>query len=287
MKYAVILCLSYMFMCSKCGLIKNFLGTVKEEVHKFAEESVVVNTVKEIVEVKKGIITDIGNMININSYVKPNNNVHVSSTTTQQYSPQNTEFNDNLLSVSKPTINLNDIIQPLDTKPILGNAAIPTTINTYKDKYQFIQTSTETYKPVVFDKNGGDAEITEYGIEPRIARQITPRNSEDAFIKDAGTSQNETDFNYKTFDISINNENESILTNFDIPLNYSGAVETIVVDGCPKGFEIAADGSCVLFDVKNENTMKVEGKNRANFDGGCLSGYGHADDGSCQEVIYD
>ncbi|XP_045779285.1 uncharacterized protein LOC123876910 [Maniola jurtina] len=301
MKFLQILCLSSLFLCAKCGLIKNFLGSVREEVHKLTEGNVVVNTVHEIVEVKKDMISDLSNIINPNNYLKPNNNDQSNKNTPQQVQPHNSDNNDILLSVSKPTINLNEIIPSVNTKPLPGNVPIPeySVINSNSNKEDhIIQTSTELIKPIFFNENASNIDINEYefGIEPRIARQISPYDLEDTTLKqrdsdkldveETNPNQNETIIDGKNID--INRENENIMINFDPPLNNSSVIVTEVVNGCPEGFEIAADGSCNMsFDLNPGNDTKSEGTNRANFVGGCFEGYAHAADGSCQEIIYD
>ncbi|XP_069361742.1 uncharacterized protein [Maniola hyperantus] len=304
MKLLQILCLSSLFLCAKCGLIKNFLGSVREEVHKLTEGNVVVNTVHEIVEVKKGMINDLSNIIlNSKDYMKPNNNDHSNKNTPQQFQPHNTYNNDILLSVPKPTINLNEIIPPVNTKPLPGNVPIPeySTINSNPNKEDHtIQTSTELIKPIVFNENASNVDVNEYefGIEPRIARQISPYDFEDTTLEQRDSdkpddevrnpNQIETFINDKN--ILINRENEKTMINFDPPLNNSSVIGTQVVNGCPEGFEIAADGSCNMFSVAlnpGNDTKNEEKNSKANFVGGCFIGYAHAEEGSCQEIIYD
>lgn len=301
MKVVLTICLIYMIPSAKCGLVKEFFGTVSNEMHKLAKGSVVVNTVHEIVQVKKEIITDFSNIINPNNYLKSKNNQEYFNTNApNQIELSNTDNNEFSL-ISKPTENINEFTPPLDNKP--SNKLVPenTIFNMNKEKEQFIQTSTEFIKPIVFNQNGSDAEITEFDIEPRIAREISPSHFENQTRKEDNVTaetnvKKETDFNieesFKNEHISNETLNSttdaygSIALNFDSPQNNSDVIEIVVVDGCPEGFEVAADGSCDLpFDAGNDT--RQEGKNRANFVAGCFQGYAHAEDGTCQEIIYD
>lgn len=115
------------------------------------------------------------------------------------------------------------------------------------------------------------------GLVPRSAREISPSHFEDHKIKEVTVTteanvKKQTDFNIEGTTLKEISSNESLNSPTD-------------ADRCPKGFEVSEDGLCELsFDAGTDTSR---GNSRANFGAGCLKGYARAEDGTCQEIIYD
>ncbi|XP_064074146.1 uncharacterized protein LOC135193860 [Vanessa tameamea] len=304
MRLLIILCSLTLFLCAECGLLKSVLDTVSNEVHKIKDGNVVENVVNIVRNETKGIVEDLGDLLHTR---KNQNDKKIKPTVTDKDKKveeiPNSTRKPVTIQDSTAKIDKDEHIQPVSNNqdhkihPATEETVnkIPDNTNQAVDSTQISSESSDTNRLVFNDEDYNYGEGT---IVPRTARHIKVDNKtkQDAGIEQtiekddkkiipsageeiiyANTNVTEFFLNNDDFD-DINFDSSNVMP----PGNAS--VETIVVGDCPEGSEISVDGLCV---ETSTSRVPAKAKNRANFVGGCLHGFGQADDGTCQEIIYD
>ncbi|CAH2095463.1 unnamed protein product [Euphydryas editha] len=238
-----------------------------------------------------GIVEDLGDLLNSKNNQKKegNNDKNVNHEKVSNSITASAIIQESTAKNIVKTIQPNEPnAQDLNTYP-----ATETAIKRVKEGYDNdnqeestkISESSESSKLVFTEE---DHHYGEGIISPRIARHIKMDN-----IANESLARRETP-NTNTFNELIVMYENSIVTNFenltddmitDISFENKG-VEVVIMKDCPEEQEMTLDGSCKETDVSTENNLE-KGIGRANFEAGCFNGFARADDGSCQEVLYD
>lgn len=292
----IILCVTTVFFGVKCGLIKNLLGTVSDKVHQVTDGNIIQNMGNMLYNETKGIVEDFGDLLHLRKNKTNEKKEGTENSKNVQHgevsnSPTSATIQASTATTTTQIVQPNEPdIQDMNTKPSTETNAgkVKEGDGSYdnQEESRAVSRDPSESSKLVFIED--DHHYGEGKISPRIARHIQTHSETE------GDLVQQEKLNTNTFDEVIVMYENSKLTNFnnlsddkitDMSYENSG-IEVVIIKDCPEGQEMILDGSCIETDFSTEKNNQ-QGVGRASFVAGCFNGFAKADDGSCQEVLYD